>query len=84
MQKEKNIVSVQLDQSSRRLIQLEDEKKNADQSLKRTQGLLDDRKGKLVVGLAMTPDVLDNYFMYYHLILWQFALQLNQKDRPMS
>lgn len=38
-------MTVQLDQSSRRLTQLEDEKKSADQSLKRTQGLVDDLKG---------------------------------------
>lgn len=39
-------MTVQLDQSSRRVTQLEEEKKNADQSLKRTQGLVDDLKGK--------------------------------------
>lgn len=39
-------MTVQLDQSSRRLTQLEEEKKNTDQSLKRTQGLVDDLKGK--------------------------------------
>lgn len=38
-------MTVQLDQSSRRLTQLEEEKKSADQSLKRTQGLVDDLKG---------------------------------------
>lgn len=47
LQKEKNTATVQLDQSSRRLSQLEEEKKSADQSLKRTQGLLDDIKGEL-------------------------------------
>lgn len=46
LQKEKNSTTVQLDQSSRRLNQLEEEKKSADQSFKRTQGLLDDLKGK--------------------------------------
>lgn len=45
LQKERNSVTVQLDQSSRRLTQLEEEKKSADQSLKRTQGLVDDLKG---------------------------------------
>lgn len=45
LQREKNSVTVQLDQSSRRLSQLEEEKKSTDQSLKRTQGLLDDLKG---------------------------------------
>lgn len=39
---------MQLDQSNRRLGQLEDDKKNSEQSLKRTQGLLDDLKGKAV------------------------------------
>lgn len=53
LQKEKNSTTVQLDQSSRRLSQLEEEKKSADQSLKRNQGLLDDLKGNLVVGMAM-------------------------------
>lgn len=38
-------MTVQLDQSSRRLTQLEEEKKSVDQSLKRTQGLVDDLKG---------------------------------------
>lgn len=47
LQKEKNTVTVQLDQSSRRLAQLEEEKKSTDQSLKRTQGMVDDLKGKL-------------------------------------
>lgn len=47
LQKEKNTVTVQLDQSSRRLAQLEEEKKGTDQSLKRTQGMVDDLKGKL-------------------------------------
>lgn len=46
LQKERNSVTVQLDQSSRRLTQLEEEKKNADQSMKRTQGLVEDLKGK--------------------------------------
>ena len=50
LQKEKNVVVVQLDQSSRRLSQLEEEKKSTDQSLKRTQGLLDDLKGELDSG----------------------------------
>uniref|UniRef100_A0A8C4ZIH5 Centromere protein F n=1 Tax=Gadus morhua TaxID=8049 RepID=A0A8C4ZIH5_GADMO len=44
--KEKNSVSVQLDQGSRRLSQLEEEKKSSEQSFKRTQGLLDDMKAK--------------------------------------
>ena len=47
LQREKNSLTVQLDQSSRRLSQLEEEKKSGDQSLKRTQGQLDDLKGKL-------------------------------------
>uniref|UniRef100_A0A3Q0RL32 Centromere protein F n=1 Tax=Amphilophus citrinellus TaxID=61819 RepID=A0A3Q0RL32_AMPCI len=46
LQREKNSMTVQLDQSSRRLSQLEEEKKSSDQSLKRTQGLLDDLKAK--------------------------------------
>ncbi|KAK2854193.1 hypothetical protein Q5P01_006854 [Channa striata] len=46
LQKEKNSLTVQLDQSSRRLSQLEDEKRSADQSFKRTQGQLDDLKAK--------------------------------------
>ncbi|XP_010782430.1 autophagy-related protein 16-like, partial [Notothenia coriiceps] len=46
LQREKNSVTVQLDQSSRRVSQLEEEKKGADQSFKRTQGLLDDLKAK--------------------------------------
>lgn len=48
LQKEKNSVTLQLDQSSRHLSQLEEEKKNAEQNLKRTQGSLDDLKGKIV------------------------------------
>ncbi|XP_019751367.1 centromere protein F-like [Hippocampus comes] len=45
-QREKNSISVQLDQSKMRLSQLEDEKKTSDQSLKCTQGRLDDLKAK--------------------------------------
>ncbi|CAG06191.1 unnamed protein product, partial [Tetraodon nigroviridis] len=48
LQKEKNTLTVQLDQGSRRLTQLEEEKKNTEQNLKRTQGLFDDLKGKIV------------------------------------
>ena len=47
--KEKNSVSVQLDQGSRRLSQLEEEKRSSEQSFKRTQGLLDDVKGERCV-----------------------------------
>ena len=39
-------MSVQLDQGSRRLSQLEEEKRSSEQSFKRTQGLLDDMKGE--------------------------------------
>lgn len=62
LQKEKNSVTVQLDQSSRRLTQLEEEKKSADQSLKRTQGLLDDLKGK-TVGEMTVGGYLENYHL---------------------
>lgn len=48
LQKEKNTLTLQLDQSSRHLTQLEEEKKNTEQNLKRTQGLFDDLKGKTV------------------------------------
>lgn len=48
LQKEKNSLTVQLDQSSRCLTQLEEEKKKTEQTLKSTQGLLDDLKGKIV------------------------------------
>lgn len=41
-------MTLQLDQSSRHLTQLEEEKKNTEQNLKRTQGLFDDLKGKAV------------------------------------
>lgn len=47
LQKEKNRITVQLDQGSRRLSQVEEEKKSAEQSHKRSQGLLDELKGKL-------------------------------------
>lgn len=48
LQKEKNSLTVQLDQSSRCLTQLEEEKKKTEQTLKSTQGLLDVLKGKIV------------------------------------
>lgn len=41
-------MTVQLDQSSRRLNQLEEEKRSTEQSLKRSQGLLDELKGRTV------------------------------------
>ncbi|XP_011607920.1 centromere protein F isoform X1 [Takifugu rubripes] len=46
LQKEKNSLTVQLDQSSRCLTQLEEEKKKTEQLLKCTHGLLDDLKAK--------------------------------------
>lgn len=84
LQKEKNSTTVQLDQSSRRLSQLEEEKKSADQSLKRTQGLLDDLKGNLVVGMAMAEG--SGYFRELSEVIpvCLFALQLNQKGRRRS
>jgi len=84
LQKEKNSASVQLDQSSRRLSQLEEEKKSADQSFKRTQGLLDDLKGTLVVGLAIMAGIFENYLGVYIFLLCLFAVQPNQKARRMS
>lgn len=60
LQKEKNNMTVQLDQSNRRLSQLEEEKKSSNQSLKRTQGLLDDLKGKFVLGMSEVAVSLEN------------------------
>lgn len=48
LQKEKNRLTVELEQSSRRLSQLEEEKRSTEQSLKRAQGSLDDLKGERV------------------------------------
>lgn len=48
LQKEKNSLTVQLDQSSRCVTQLEEEKKKTEQLLKCTHWLLDDLKGKIV------------------------------------
>lgn len=42
-------MSAQLDQGSKRLSQLEEEKKSAEQNLKRTQSMLDDFRGRLLV-----------------------------------
>ena len=64
LQREKNSVTVQLDQSSRRLSQLEEEKKGADQSFKRTQGLLDDLKGKLVIETLVAEFITQNNLMF--------------------
>lgn len=83
LQKEKNSLTVQLDQSSRRLSQLEEEKKSADQSLKRTQGLLDDIKGKRVgewqwtrlAGLGF-PDVISFFFVCF----WSSAKSEGQAE----
>lgn len=76
-------MTVQLDQSSRRLAQLEEEKKSTDQSLKRTQGMVDDLKGKLaewqnqhLVDLIVTVFLLN--------IICLFDLQQNQKGRQRS
>lgn len=51
LQKEKNGVTIQLDRCSRSLTQLEEEKRISEQSLKRTQGLLEDLKGTETAGI---------------------------------
>lgn len=68
-------MTVQLDQSSRRLNQLEEEKKSVDQSLKRNQGLLDDLKGKLVGGMTMPEgsNYVENYLSFQLLYLFDFS-----------
>lgn len=67
LQKEKNTLTLQLDQSSRHLTQLEEEKKNTEQNLKRTQGLFDDLKGKTV---QPNKSDLVKYVFLFFIELW--------------
>lgn len=53
LQKEKNTMTVQLDRSTRSLSQLEEEKRSSEQTLKRTQGLLEDLKGTVISSNSM-------------------------------
>lgn len=62
LQKEKNSVTAELDRSSRSLSQLEEEKRSSEQVLKRTQGLLDDFKGTLVLDVAKEFLLLSHYW----------------------
>ena len=81
LQKEKNCASVQLDQSTRRLSQLEEEKKTSDQSFKRTQGLLDDLRGNLAGELAQVMCLVCCLVFYLDCLS---ACQLNQRGRRRS
>lgn len=88
LQKEKNTLTVQLDQSSRRLSQLEEEKKSTDQNLKRTQGQLDDLKGKFVLRMAVAEArgyfrELSEMISVFNLLAF-LCLQLSQRDRLKS
>lgn len=67
-------MTVQLDQNSRRLAQLEEEKKSADQSLKRTQGLLDDLKGKTDWDFVPTIYSSHEYFVKYANYTFSFLI----------
>ena len=73
LQREKNSITVQLDQSSRRLSQLEEEKKSSEQSIKRTQGLLDDIKGTLVARKAVLFDYFHDVISLLTRPLWLFS-----------
>lgn len=78
LQKEKNCTSVQLDQSTRRLSQLEEEKKASDQSFKRTQGLLDDLKGNWLKVYRKSAQV--TYLVICLVFLLWFSFYLSAKS----
>lgn len=87
LQKERNSVTVQLDQSSRRVTQLEEEKKNADQSLKRTQGLVDDLKGKaeeMAAAIFSFHFIVEFTVWDMHVRVFLVCFQVNQKGRQES
>lgn len=71
-------MTLQLDQSSRHLTQLEEEKKNTEQNLKRTQGLFDDLKGKIV---QSNKSDLKKYVFYYLLNCYSVFFKQNQKGK---
>lgn len=82
LQKEKNSLTLQLDQSSRHLTQLEEEKKNTEQNLKRTQGLFDDLKGKIVQPNKSDLVKYVFFILYWTVILYFF--KQNQKGKRRS
>lgn len=74
-------MTLQLDQSSRHLTQLEEEKKNTEQNLKHTQGLFDDLKGKIV---HPNKSDLVKYVFLSLLNCYSRFLKQNQKDKQRS
>lgn len=75
-------MTVQLDQNSRCLTQLEEEKKNTDQSLKRTQGLLDDLKGKTdgevtEIVLSFVPTIYSSHECFVKYVNCTFSFPIS-------
>lgn len=64
-------MTLQLDQGSRHLTQLEEEKKNTEQNLKRTQGLFDDLKGKIVQ--PNKSDLVKYVFLFFIELLFSIS-----------